>query len=279
MKITAITKDNLKHFEKFMSMEDVKCVIEDLMVLPIGLVADDIKEGENVAAGAICIKPDDFLLNITSFYVSPEYRGRGAGKFLLDETKRIFGKENMEFNTEFLIYGKEQEDFAYFLEEYGFEYADPEYHFYTTTVGNLKDTKLGGKNGAGTVFSEIKPKVLKEANTIAQKNGSMTPVNGFLSARIDADVSVGIVGENGLESYMVFESVGKDMLLLSAVHASDKSPVTLLHMMEKSTSLLQKKYSGDVRILIQSVDDSGDELVQNIFEDIYDISCRYRYVI
>ena len=117
MKITTITKDNLEYFKDFITSEDEKFINEDLKILPIGLVADELKKGENIAAGAICIRPDDFLLNITSFYVAPEFRGKGGGKFLLDETKRIFGQENMEFNTEFLIYGKEQEDFANFLEE------------------------------------------------------------------------------------------------------------------------------------------------------------------
>lgn len=279
MKITTITKDNLEYFKDFITSEDEKFINEDLKILPIGLVSDELKKGENIAAGAICIRPDDFLLNITSFYVAPEFRGQGGGKFLLDETKRIFGQENMEFNTEFLIYGKEQEDFANFLEEYGFEYVDPEYDCYLTTVGNLKNTKLFEKKGSGTEFSEIDQKLLKHATGEAEKSGAMTPVNGLTSPRINKDVSVGIINNGILESYLVFENISKDLLLLSAIHSKDKSPVELLHMLEKSTDLLQKKFTENHRILIQPVDEAGEDIILNLFEDINDISCRYRYVI
>ena len=279
MKITTITKDNLEYFKDFITSEDEKFINEDLKILPIGLVADELKKGENIAAGAICIRPDDFLLNITSFYVAPEFRGKGGGKFLLDETKRIFGQENMEFNTEFLIYGKEQEDLANFLEEYGFTYADPEYDCYLTTVGDLKNTKLFGKKGSGIEFSEIDQKLLKHATGEAEKSGAMTPVNGLTSPRIDKDVSVGIINNGILESYLVFENISKDLLLLSAIHSKDKSPVELLHMLEKSTDLLQKKFTKNHRILIQPVDEAGEDIILNLFEDINDISCRYRYVI
>ena len=67
MQITTITKDNVSFFKNFISAEDEKFIKEDLMILPIGLVADDLESGKNTAAGAICLRPDDFLLNITSF--------------------------------------------------------------------------------------------------------------------------------------------------------------------------------------------------------------------
>ena len=279
MKITTITKDNLEYFKNYITAEDEEFINKDLKILPIGLVADELKKGSNIAAGAICIRPDDFLLNITSFYVAPEFRGKGGGKFLLDETKRIFGKEYMEFNTEFLIYGKEQEKLANFLEEYGFEYADPENDFYLTTVGDLKNTKLNGKKGSGIEFSAIDPQILKHATGEADKKGDMTPIGGLTSPRIDKDVSVGIVNNGILESYLVFEKMSEDLLLLSALQSKDKSPVGLLHILEKSTALLQMKYPDKQRIIIQSIDEAGEGIIEYLFENINDISCRYRYVI
>lgn len=131
---------------------------------------DDLEKRKNLAAGAICIRPDDFMLNISSFYIAPEYRGKGGGRFLLDETKRLFGKKNMEFNVEFLIYDKEQEDFANFLEHYGFMSADPEYDCYITTVGQLKNAKLYGKEGEGKDFSSISPQTFKLTENNAENN-------------------------------------------------------------------------------------------------------------
>ncbi len=279
MKITRITKENLDYFKNFISAEDEKFIKEDLKILPIGLVADDYDGDVNLAAGAICARPDDFMLNITSFYISPEYRGRGGGKFLLDEVKRIFGEEDMEFNVEFFVYGKEEEDFANFLEEYGFMEADPEYSCYMSTVAQLKESQLFDKKGIGDSFRAIDSKILKAADKEIAKTSAMTPLDGFLSPRIEKDVSVGVVNAGSLESFLVFETGAKDSLLLTAVYAKDKSPITLLHMMEKSTELLLKKYPDNMKILIQSVEDVGEDLIQNIFKDVKEISCRYRYVI
>jgi hypothetical protein len=158
-------------------------------------------------------------------------------------------------------------------------YADPEYDCYLTTVGDLKNTKLFGKKGSGIEFSEIDPKLLKHATGEAEKTGAMVPLGGLTSPRIDLDVSVGIINNGFLESYLVFENISKDLLLLSAIRSKDKSPVDLLHMLEKSTDLLQKKYAKNHRILIQPIDEAGESIIQNLFEDIHDISCRYRYVI
>ena len=279
MKITTITRENLSFFKNFISLDDAKFINEDLKILPIGLVADDLEKRKNLAAGAICIRPDDFMLNISSFYIAPEYRGKGGGRFLLDETKRLFGKKNMEFNVEFLIYDKEQEDFANFLEHYGFMSADPEYDCYLTTVGELKNTKLYGKEGEGIDFSSISPQTFKLTENNAENNDAMLPLGGFSSPRIDRDVSVGIEKNGIMESYVVFETTGKNNLILTAVHSKDKSPVILLHMLEKSAALLKQKYTKDSKILIQSADNSTDVIIGNVFEDATDISCRYVYEI
>ena len=279
MKITPITKDNLEYFKNFLSSEDEKFIKEDLKILPLGLVADDAESGENSAAGAICLRPDDFMLNITSLFVAPSYRKKGGGRFLLDETKRIFGEKDMEFNTEFLIYGKDEEDLALFLEDYGFVSADPEYDVYITSVGELETTKLNGKKGQGCAFSKFDTKILNSSEIEAATNGAMLPSKGFISPNIDTEVSAGIINEGTLEAFIIFEKLSEDLLLLSALYARDKSPVTLLHLLEKSTNLLQNTYPDDTRILIQSVDETGENLIESIFENANDISCRYRYVI
>ena len=278
MKITTISKENLKYFKGFISTEDARFIKEDLKILPIGLVADDIQEGKNMAAGAICVRPDDFMLNITSFYVSPEYRGRGAGKFLLDEVRRIFGEEDMEYNVEFLVYGKEQEKFALFLEEYGFDSADPEYDLYMSYVDDLKKTKLYGKNGDGAAFADIDHRLFGTSQKTAEKEGAILPLGGFNSENIDKNVSVGIVNNNKIESFVIYEKAADNTLLLSSVF-SKKGPATLLHMLEKSVNLISSNYTDDTGILIQSVEETTDDLIDNIFDNARNISCRYRYVI
>lgn len=276
MKITPITNENLEHFEKFISKEDAQFIKEGSAIIPIGLVADDVEEGKNLAAGAICCRPDDFILDITSFWIAPSYRGRGAGKFLLDETKRLFMKEDMEFNTEFMIVDKEQEDFVDFLEEYGFNYIDPEYDIYSIKVKDLDETKISGKEGSGKVFSSIDKKMIEEAQKFADKKGLNTPMNGFNSESVDKDISVLLSTNDKVEGFVAFEKLADDRLLLSAVWA--EMPVTVLHILEKAVNLVKAKYSPETTILIQSVDDTTDDLLDNLFGDnISEVTCRFRY--
>lgn len=56
MKITPITKENLVFFHSFITEEDYRFIQEDMMILPLGLVADDLEEGKNSAAGALCLR-------------------------------------------------------------------------------------------------------------------------------------------------------------------------------------------------------------------------------
>ena len=279
MKITAINKENLKHFKDFIGNEDAKFIQEDYEILPIGLVADDIREGENLAAGAICLRPDEYQLRITSFYVSPEYRGRGAGKFLLDETKRIFGEEDTEFNIEFLIYGKEEENLANFLENYGFSFADPQYETLEIMVSDLEKTQLVGKDGKGEAFSKIPEKLFNISQSEAAKNGAILPLGGLKAESIDKDVSVGIVKDDLIESFVVFERLSDKVLLLSSFYVKGDNPATLLHMFEASTDLILDKYSAYAKIIMHPVNDVGRKLAASVYEDAKDISCRFQYVI
>ena len=279
MKITRIDKENLKHFRDFLAEEDVKFIEDDYEILPIGLVADDLKEGNNLAAGAICLRPEDYELKITSFYVSPEYRGKGAGRFLLDETKRIFGQENTEFSIEFLTYGKEEENLANFLEHYGFSFEDPLYDAREIMVSDLEKTQLMGKQGVGEAFSKIPEKLFNISQSQAEKGGAILPLGGLKAESIDKDVSVGIVKDDIIESFVVFERLSDRALLLSSFYSKGNNPVTLLHMFEASTDLILDKYSAFAKIILQPVNEAGRKLAASIYEDAGQMSCRYRYVI
>ncbi|WP_034446781.1 GNAT family N-acetyltransferase [Butyrivibrio sp. AE2032] len=279
MKITPITKENLDMFQGFITDIDAQLIQEDMEILPLGLVADDLQEGKNLAAGAICLRPDDYELKITSFYVSKDYRGKGGGKFLLDEAKRLFGNEGMEFDIEFLIYGKEEEGLALFLEKYGFAYADPEYEVACVTVADLEKTKLYDKPGKGEKFSNIPEKLFNISQSEAAKNGAILPVDGLKSERIEKDISVGIVNGDIIEAFVVFEKLSDKVLLLSSFYTKDDNSIALLHVLEKSANLILDKYSGVARILIQPVNDIGIKLTESVFEDANIISCRYSYFV
>ncbi len=279
MNITLINKNNLNHFKGFITNQDANFIKNDYKIIPIGLVADDLDNGKNMAAGAICLRPDDYELKITSFYVSPEYRGKGAGKYLLDKTKRILGDKDMEFDIEFLIYGKEEENLAQFLEDYGFSYADPEYEALEMTVVELEKTKLSGKKGTGTPFSKIPSRLFDISQAEAIKKGAILPFDGLDSESIEKDISVGIVKDDLIESYVAFEKLSDTVLLLAGFHVGDNNTATLLHMLEASMDRILDKYPGYARIIIQPVNEVGSTLADSIYEDARDISCRYRYVI
>ena len=201
MNITPINKENLPYFKGFITEDDADCIINGFKILPIGLVADDFEDGINKAAGAICLRPDDYELKITSFYVAPDYRGRGAGKYLLDEVKRIFGGKNKEFDIEFLLHDEEEENLALFLEKYGFSYVDPEHDVFKLTVVDLEKTRFNGKKGDGVPFSKIPGKLINSAQNDALKKGALLPIGGLKSESIEKHISVAIVNEDKIESF------------------------------------------------------------------------------
>ena len=278
MNITPINKENLEHFQGFITDSDYSAILNDYKILPIGLVADDLKEGVNMAAGAICIVPDDYELKITSFYVAPDYRGRGAGKYLLDEVKRIFGGKNKEFDIEFLLHDEEEENLALFLEKYGFSYVDPEHDVFELTVVDLEKTRFNGKKGDGVPFSKIPGKLINSAQSDALKKGALLPIGGFKSESIEKHISVAIVNEDEIESFLIFEKLSPKLLMLSSFYVKDDDTTTLIHLLERSTDLILDRYPGYVKIIINPYSEEDVEAIEKFSEDVRNISCRYRYV-
>lgn len=277
MKITRITKDNLDYFKDFVSGMDADAIHEGRTILPLGLVADDIPARENVAAGAICMYPEGFVLRISSFYVSPYYRERGAGRFLLDETKRIFGEEGVELDAEFLIYGKEEEGLALFLEHYGFAYADPEFPIYSTTVGEMKKTSIFGKEGKGIPLRDFPAEVHESSQSRAARRGALIPAAGLWSKAVDKDVSIGIPGEGGdIDSFILFEKMSGNTLMLSSLF-SVNGTASMIGMIAESAGRIADKYGDDTGILIYPLIEGGVQLLEKLFEEPRMISCRYRY--
>lgn len=278
MKVTRITKDNMDYFKCFISGMDADAISNDRMVLPLGLVAEDLFAGEKVAAGAMCMYPEDFMLRISSFYVSPNYRRRGAGRFLIEEAKRIFGEEGVEFDAEFLVYGKEEEMLAQFLEHCGFSYADPEFTIYSSTVGEMKKTSIFGKKGKGIPFRDFPAEVYNLSQSLALRQGALIPEAGLLSKQIDRDVSVGIPGEdNTIESFILFEKMSNNTLMLSSLFSASGTS-QMIGMIAESAGRIAQKYDDDTRILIYPVVEGAEQLVEKLFEQPRMISCRYRYV-
>ncbi|MBQ9504058.1 MAG: GNAT family N-acetyltransferase [Lachnospiraceae bacterium] len=276
MKVTPITKENLEFYRGFISKTDREFIEGDYRILPLGLVADDLEGGKPMAAGALCIRPDEYELKISSFYVAPAYRGRGAGRFLLDEARRLFFlDEETGFDTEFLVYGEEEEALAGFLEHYGFTSADPEYDVYMIRVEDIKNTQIYGKTGKGVPFSEADPGKLKHLTRSAERLGAILPHGGLDSQDIDREVSVLLVTDNQLEGFAVIEKLTDRTLLLSAVYARDNEPAVLLALLEKAAALVTEKYEGDTRLLIQTVEKRGERIINYIFETPDNISYRY----
>jgi hypothetical protein len=81
MKITRITKDNEKMFLPLLPAKGGKAA-DDLIRL--GVTGDKDK-----VAGAICARIVEGQADITSLYVLPESRGKGAGKLLLTSLEEI----------------------------------------------------------------------------------------------------------------------------------------------------------------------------------------------
>ena len=276
MKITPITRENLKYYKGFISAADVTFIEEGYRLLPLGLVADDLEGTGPMAAGALCIRPDEYELRISSLYVSPAYRGRGAGRFLLDEAGRLFGGEDTELDIEFLIYGEEEERLAQFLEHCGFTFADPEYDVYMVTADEIRQTSLYGKSGKGIPFSSIDPDTFRHIQRTVEKRLLPAPSGGLGAPGIDRDVSVMLAADYYPEAYTVVEKLTDRTLLLSSVYVNDSRPAMLLALLTRTAALFTGKYPGDTRLLIQTVEEQGEKVIGQIFDDAESISCRYR---
>ncbi len=273
MQVGQITRDNLTYFEGFL-LTDVLEPRTRRRTLLLGLVDD------GVACGAIAASMFASDLNITSLYVSPDYRRKGGGRLLIDTLCNVMEGKYDYLTVDFTLVEKDMQTLVPFLEQLDFEEADSRHQMYAFPVAKLADTPFFQEHAdaietkplSTVTFSQI-PYALNKAYKGFKRKGIYYAGVPMSDPTVDADCSVAIMRNGEPVSILMFTKVDARLLILSVVIADRPTDIGVLF--NAALPLVQKKYSLGTILAIDAINDTTERMIHKVLPDAIRISHHF----
>lgn len=229
MKITRITKDNEKMFLPLLPAKGGKAA-DDLIRL--GVTGDKDK-----VAGAICARIVEGQADITSLYVLPESRGKGAGKLLLTSLEEILkGQGPDAFSAEF--FGDETS--KGFYGAMGYSIFDVGWR-YSFTLGELLRSPL--------YIRYIKDKPYKNVSFVSalDTKSLKTLERSIGAAEYDPEWSTAGFADGKYANCMLAMDLDR-VISISWLNTAGTEPLVLLEHFKALTEKTLSKYPDDMSV-------------------------------
>ena len=247
-------------------------------VAVLGLTEDD------VACGAAAYYMDGSRLEIISFYVAPDYRGRGGATLLLTTLARLARKGPIpayEIALDFSSTHQEHEELIRFLEHMGYQKRDSHNgNDYYMTLGQMmaspyhKPMKTLPKDvvSLGRLDDVEQHMLLYHA----AQAGTWIPVSSLSDPEVEQDVSCAIVKGGAAIAFLLFRYHGA-RLTLSCTWEKEHKVEHIPQMLRYALGQLSQKYPPETPMAVHAVNGSCEDLVLKLVPDAHPISvCYYR---
>lgn len=277
MKVYALDETNIESFD---FLVDPKALLSVKQGAAQGLC---VKEEEAHVGALVGLFTDEKEYEILSLYVLPEYRRRGVGTKLLAALKDVLKDEDTDVSISFANISPDEEALTRFLENEGFEeYRSTTGHIFSVTVGDLlKTTILSAKAKANyPSLSDLPGKMISALEELKSEGFIPKPLGGFASERIDREASTAVFKGEEPVAYAVVEKENDKLLSFSSLYVREgENPATLTRLLYCGLTRLKDKYSEDTVILLPTVNEEAEKLIEGLFEGITkveDVSVTYR---
>jgi len=268
MVVTAINSENLQYFENLLLPGVFNVLKNGEPVSALGLV-----EG-NVACGAAAGYIENSTFQIASLFVAPDYRRKGGATLLLDTLKRTL----LEFDgiyymrTDFTISREDHLTLKPFFEKSGFVEEEDELAIYGMTLGQVANVPFF-KNSREhtsqrvTPFSNIPPIYIKMLDRSISSTGLRPFETPLDKADIDMDLSMGLVKDNEIRDFILFDhSFDGRLTLVYAYsdHSGSEGLTVLISLLRSAFGAAVKKYPPDTRIIVNAATSISAALINRI---------------
>ena len=281
MQVGPIGQEELKSFLSLLLPEVGAEIASGQPMLVLGLT-DGLSE-KRVACGAAAgwLQGRNFILR--SLYVAPQHRRWGGGRLLVETLCSLLTGYADSVEVSYTITRPEHDALSLFLEELSFERVDrSDERIYAITLEELKETPFFSSDSqplpaVAQPFSQLSPWSLMQAyKSAAVQDENYLPVP-LTDPSVDADVSLAITVGNQIRSFVVFRPVNARTLALA--WAKSGHPQDLPVLLRSAFARVQKKYSPETLLTIQTINHTSSELISTLIPKAKPVSCMYvRYL-
>ena len=232
------------------------------------------------AAGALVFEIEEEHLEIVSFYVAPEYRGKGGGKLLLDAVEGIAAKMDFWVSASFTVVNEDTELLEEAFLNAGYTLRDDvDYKTYVITLAECEDSeslKTVKDNPKLKHFCELTENKLKSYNKQAIAKLAPLPEGGLMGEKVDKDIST-LFDESGrMKGFVAIENIEfQNGIRVSAAFNGSDNPLVLMWLLKSSLCVAEEKYDETIPLVIDVVDTTADRFVRYVLPDVVTASRTY----
>ena len=235
-------------------------------------------ETGNEIAGALAGIKEGQRFDISSVFVRPEYRRRGAGRALMDRLREMYAGKDVFFNAEYSLGGEEGRNLRYFLSAMDFEEETDLFPAYY--IGNVEDMKadlsISPKlNNYILPLSRVPENELLRASGRSLEEGFPMPDGGLVGSEADKYLSLCLLEKGTIRAYITAKVLGKSMIKISSIWSSLPGVSGHTVLFQRISEELKEKYRGDTRLLFLIWDDDSYKVIRDGMHRMECLSYRY----
>ena len=274
MKVGALPARETGVFRTLMLPETAEALERGEPVTALGLTDGDVAAG--VLAGYILGEH----FEISSLFVSPEYRRRGGGRMLLEALEQVLTGQVKTIQLSVVLAGPEMETLPRFLEGTGF-YVEPdremEGRIYCITLGEIAHQTFfaGNKRGRGTPVCQADESALSLAEKYALAEQLPLPPGGLRGEKVDREVSVVWEQDGRVEAWVEVDKSWPGGLTVSSVCSWSKDPIAVPSLLRAAMARARALYPPQTPVVIEAGGGVAERLVQVLLPGARVVSRTY----
>ncbi len=224
----------------------------------------------NRAAGALAGAIDKGVFDVISLYVAPEFRRKGIATALIDELRRLILGRDMMIRADYTLEDSDMESLGAFFLRSGFSREKTGIPcIYLADLGGLDiesdDRKANSFAGSIVPFKKIPEKLLTIASRQFQKEANLLPKGGFLSSKIDRELSCCVFMNGRISAYIAINHMENGFVEIPALWSGLQDPKALMVLLKKSMTALRDKYSPDTRTAMIAISSVSERIILHLF--------------
>lgn len=261
MKIGYISQGDPGIFRSLMLPEVADAMVAGETFAALAVTIDDI------AVGTVVGQISSSCLEVLSLYVAPEYRRRTVGTLLMETLMDISKELAYSVEISFTVTEDEHNSLHPFLKYLGFK-KEEDYGegIYMSTVGDVVlgiDTSYSARKTCVS-FAELDDYILSAATKTVIHSYEQIPEGGLESDTIDRDVSVAILKNGVIASYIAIDTSWTDGLIFSAIRVDHTNTKELMSLLQTVAIRMHEKYPPETKLLFQVVRSEGFALLRSL---------------
>ncbi len=264
IEIYRLTQENAKDAAGILLPEVVVALKENQPVTV--LAAMDGNQVIGAMGGAI----DGDAFEITSIYVHPEHRRRGAGQELIWKLQDILGEDEIVIRADFNVENDDNRTLRPFFDSMGFKTERSVYpSYYIASLKRLRTSSIIEKEDESVrAFSEVPERIIRAASNMGIEKGYPMPEGGLMSASIDPNMSFCVLKKEAMSAYVAVEPIDQEMVKVSALWSEVPDPRELIGMLSQMLKEIRARYKPETQVAMLAMNSMSYKLIQYMFKDV-----------